>query len=292
MILPLWLTLALQAYAGQHPLDIHAGSCQSAPLNFLSNSCGILESNLPAKLSSDFQGQFIDYNESPNPYQESEPIQTAPPSQPWTKDAICMPEKNPSESYCVFSNASFASGRGISFFTAPDIAEHIARLPAFKKPELYQNANIFDDPPWEVKVIPGKGNGLFATRVLQRGDLVVAGTPVGVFQSTALASDYALGYEYLHTAFMQLPESTRHLFMSTMAHYEGDPIMERINTNAFSGEFQGSAHFLLYPETAVSISTTHISKISRPELTGITANESRLSAKVIALPCSYISVTN
>jgi len=35
-----------------------------------------------------------------------------------------------------------------------------------------------------------------------------------------------------------------------MAFAPGDPIMERINTNAFSGEFEGENHFLMYPETA------------------------------------------
>jgi hypothetical protein len=37
-----------------------------------------------------------------------------------------------------------------------------------------------------------------------------------------------------------------------MAGSQGDPIMERINTNAFAGEFEGAPHFLMYPETAVS----------------------------------------
>ena len=35
---------------------------------------------------------------------------------------------------------------------------------------------------------------------------------------------------------------------------EGDLVMERVNTNAFAGEFEGMPHFLLYPETAVSFS--------------------------------------
>jgi len=37
-----------------------------------------------------------------------------------------------------------------------------------------------------------------------------------------------------------------------MASYAaGDEIMERINTNAFAGEFEGEPHFMLYPETAL-----------------------------------------
>lgn len=171
---------------------------------------------------------------------------------PWTLSPKCMPRQNSSSEYCVYTNNEFASGRGISFFTSPSIARRIATLPAFTEKNIHSKANLFDDPPWEIKVIPGRGKGLFATRTLYRGDEIVTSTPVGAFQSDALMADFALDYIYLHTAFIHLPESTQELFMSTMAGSKGDPIMERINTNAFSGEFEGVPHFLMYPETAVS----------------------------------------
>jgi hypothetical protein len=83
----------------------------------------------------------------------------------------------------------------------------------------------------------------------------VATTPVGVYLSDALARNFVLGYIYLHTAFIHLPKPTQQLFLSTMAAWEGDPIMGRANTNAFSGDFEGAPHFLMYPETAVSYNT-------------------------------------
>jgi hypothetical protein len=172
---------------------------------------------------------------------------------PWTSNPKCMPSQNATAEYCVYTNDKFASGRGISFFTAPSIAEKISTLAAFTKKNLYAKVNQFDDPPWEVRVIPGRGKGLFATHTLSRGDEIVSSTPVGAFQSDALMADFEMDYIYLHTAFIHLPKSTQDLFMSTMAGSEGDPIMERINTNAFSGEFEGVPHFLMYPETAVSI---------------------------------------
>ncbi|KAH6682569.1 putative N-lysine methyltransferase SMYD2 [Halenospora varia] len=48
-----------------------------------------------------------------------------------------------------------------------------------------------------------------------------------------------------------LPDESRKIFMKTATHNPGDPIMERINTNAFAGEFEGEQHFFLYPETAL-----------------------------------------
>lgn len=99
----------------------------------------------------------------------------------------------------------------------------------------------------------GRGNGIFATRELHRGDLVLADLPVGVYHSDTFRLDYERDYEFLHVAFDQLPESTRETFMEMAAHYDGDDIMERINTNGFHGMFEGAPHFLLYPETAVCI---------------------------------------
>lgn len=199
-------------------------------------------------------------------------VEKAPSPSPWTTSPKCIPKENSTSTYCVYTNDKFANGRGISFFTSPSIAERIAALPAFSEKDLHSKVNQFDDPPWEIKVIPGRGKGLFATRTLHRGDELVSTTPVGGFQSDALMADFPLDYIYLHTAFIHLPESTQQLFLSTMAGSKGDPIMERINTNAFSGEFEGVPHFLLYPETAVSSSGK--AELDGLELTIFIANES------------------
>jgi len=120
-----------------------------------------------------------------------------------------------------------------------------------QKKNVHKNANKFDGVPWEVRTIPGRGKGLFATETLHRGDKILADTPMGVYLSDALEQDYKLDYIYLHTAFLQLPEASQDIFLNAMTR-EGDPIMERVNINAFAGEFEGAQHFLLYPETAVS----------------------------------------
>jgi hypothetical protein len=111
--------------------------------------------------------------------------------------------------------------------------------------------NVFDNPPWEIREISGRGNGLFATRTLHRGDLILVDTPVGVYHSDAFPSDYTLSCVYLRMAFEQLPKPTQDLILNMATHNQGDPIVERINTNAFAGDFEGAPHFLFYPETAV-----------------------------------------
>ena len=233
------LSIVGLAQAGQYPLAVEVRP----------DSCTRSENDALIKLSRGLRGT----RDAPETCGIKNAGKASSPA-PWTSAPKCMPEQNSTSTYCVYTNDKFANGRGISFLTSPSIAERIAVLPAFTQKNPYNKVNKFDDPPWEIKFIPGRGKGLFAIRTLHRGDEIVSSTPVGVFQSDALISDYALDYIYLHTAFIHLPEATQQLFMSTstMAGSRGDPILERINTNAFSGEFEDSPHFLLYPETAVS----------------------------------------
>ncbi|TVY31706.1 SET domain-containing protein [Lachnellula subtilissima] len=175
-----------------------------------------------------------------------------PKPTPWSREPQCLTEKRTNESYCVYTNERFANGRGISFFTTPSIAEKVIHLPAFTDPKLHNHVNKFDDdPPWEMRNVPGRGNGLFATRTLHRGDLILANTPMGVYQSDAFFPDYELGYKNLRKTFDQLPKSSQEIFLRMATHSPGDAVMERINTNAFAGDFEGAPHFLLYPETAL-----------------------------------------
>lgn len=204
---------------------------------------------------------FVSTESSPKGNQQHV-IQEQPPQQekeqskskyhPWTEEPQCITDKESKEEFCVYTNNNFASGRGISFFTSTKIAARVISLPAFTQPELHKHVNNFTNPPWEVRNVAERGNGLFATRTLYRGDEIVSDTPVGVYQSDAFFPDWPMGYKYLHKAFQQLPKKTREIFVKMAAHNPGDPIMERVNTNAFAGEFEGAPHFLLYPETAVS----------------------------------------
>lgn len=174
---------------------------------------------------------------------------------PWTHKPKCTPRDQANETYCIYTDSEFANGRGISFFTSPSIAKRVLELPAFTEPGIHDDVNTSTETegsPWEVRNIPGRGNGLFATRTLYRGDRILASTPVGVFQSDAFLSDYQVGYKHLDFAFQQLAKPTREKIMRMATHKQGHRIMERINTNAFAGDFEDSPHFLLYPETGVS----------------------------------------
>jgi len=151
----------------------------------------------------------------------------------------------------VYTSTGFANGRGISIITDDDIATKIEDLPSFVQTSAFNSTNNFSNAPWEVKSVLGRGKGLFATRKITRGEVILSNFPVAVLHMEAFPLDHALNYEHLHLAYNQLPSATKALFMDLTAHNSGDPIMERINTNAFAGEFGGSPHFMMYPEAAV-----------------------------------------
>ena len=236
--------------AGQHPLEIRLDQdvCTVAEKdNLLALSQHLKEQQCGFETCGYWEyGNKTVHSASP-PTPSPSPVSTGP----WTHKRQCIWKGQAPESYCVYTNTDFANGRGISFFTTPTIAKRVLELPAFTQPGVHDKDKIVDNPPWEIKSVPGRGNGLFATRTLHRGDLIFIDTPLGVYNSDAFPSDYGLGYKYLHKTFDQLSEPSQKLFLETAMHHEGDAIMERINTNAFHGEFEGTPHFLLYPYTAV-----------------------------------------
>lgn len=237
------LTLLVCAEAIQSILAVQPGS----------GLCNIYEKN--ALLNTAHIDGFLDSascHKSPSPKTSAKPKpKPRKIHNKWTTKPSCVTDEE-NQDFCVYTNSHFANGRGISFFTTPSIASKILELPAFTNPEIHDSANAFSDPPWEIRNIPGRGNGLFATKKLERGDLILANTPLGVYNADAFPADYGLGYQYLRKTFDQLPKKSQELFLRMTVHSPGDIVMERINTNAFAGEFEGSAHFLLYPETAVS----------------------------------------
>jgi hypothetical protein len=82
-----------------------------------------------------------------------------------------------------------------------------------KREKVFRRLESAADSAWEIRHIPGRGNGLFATRTLRRGDEIIADTPVGVYQSDAFFPDYPLGYKYLWKSFDQLPNATKEIFL-------------------------------------------------------------------------------
>lgn len=159
----------------------------------------------------------------------------------WTRATSCTDSNNGTDTYCVFTSASFGFGRGISVLTSPDRAEYIAKLPVFaNSSQVFKNGNSWPDlenAPYKHVHVPGKDLGVVATRLIYPGDLLMS-------EPAAVLVDYgafdALDYsdvERLQTeAVHHLPRRLRERSLNMSSHGGTDNVdlVEKImQTNAF-----------------------------------------------------------
>jgi hypothetical protein len=163
---------------------------------------------------------------------------------PWTHKPICyISPTDAVPKLCIYTNASFSDGRGISIFTTPSLAKEFSQLPAFTDPSALSQANANHKQPSYVKVIPKKGKGMLASRNLKRGELITAVTPLLVVyrEDTLSTKDREF---YLRKGVEQLNTKSRELYEG-MARIYGD---ERVKTqdvlkaNTFGLEVGGMEH--------------------------------------------------
>lgn len=170
---------------------------------------------------------------------------------PWTHEPVCTQflESVGSE-LCIYTNASFSNGRGISIFTTPSIAEQFSKLLPFEDAAVLDGVNN-PGGPWYTKELPGKGTGLIAGRELARGDLVTAYTPVLLVNKDRILStrDREL---LLRIAVDQLPSASRDAYLKLSTIF-GNPafiVQDVLKANNFEMQLGGEMHLALFPETS------------------------------------------
>ncbi|KAJ7730529.1 hypothetical protein B0H16DRAFT_1329854 [Mycena metata] len=99
----------------------------------------------------------------------------------WTYTSPCFTSPDlEDDEICVFTDLNFAQGRGISVVTSPKRANVITSKRAFRDPEFTRGVNqdlVRTIPAvYEIKELPGKGLGVLATRLIRRGELIMANT--------------------------------------------------------------------------------------------------------------------
>ncbi|KAL1836592.1 hypothetical protein VTJ49DRAFT_4896 [Mycothermus thermophilus] len=194
----------------------------------------------------------------------------------WTHTEPCLWGRNSDQPICVFTDISFAGGRGISFVTTPERARYLASIPAFTDPTNARGLN----PPlsgtpeaamtrtklYVMREVPGKGMGLVATTFIPRGSLIMANTPSIMTDYRAFNDLTKAQYTTLQAAAAShLPLPHRSLILNLSAH---DPaaastlpqaqLIERIMaTNSFdidplsdADPDQHYSFFTLFPDIA------------------------------------------
>lgn len=182
---------------------------------------------------------------------ESRKAATQDPDFPWTFWPECFSNEKTEEPYCVFSDQSFASGRGISILTTQTFAYAMREKPAFTNPNVLTDVNKFDNPPFVQHEFPGKGRGLVANKTLHRGEKIFSSTPILITDSDAFQLDESERLALLYRGVDTLPLATQALFWALMGHFDIDPVDDRIGTNNFDSVIDGIAQQVLFPEIAM-----------------------------------------
>lgn len=170
---------------------------------------------------------------------------------PWSYQPVCTQvlESIGSE-LCVYTNSTFSNGRGISIFTLPKIAEHFAKLLPFQDPTALDGINSRGGS-WYTEELPGKGTGLIADRILERGDLITAYTPVLlVYMDKVLSTrDREI---FLRIAIDQLPSASREAYLSLSTIYGNPTVIAQdvLKANNFEIQVRREMHLAVFPETS------------------------------------------
>ncbi|KAL2146809.1 hypothetical protein VTI28DRAFT_2290 [Corynascus sepedonium] len=180
------------------------------------------------------------------------------PWAPWTSRPYCADNT----SYCAFTNSDFQGpNRGVSIIdvepssikNASLAVTSIAKLlssPVSAPPPASADES---SPPYEMRDIPGKGNGLIATRKIPRGQVFMVDYAALVVDSQLPGRvRKAQGVELLKEAIERLSGAEEVLSLARSSQEpESVSVYEDVmKTNAFTVEITGKAYMALFPRIA------------------------------------------
>ncbi|KAJ9501435.1 hypothetical protein H2202_003229 [Exophiala xenobiotica] len=187
---------------------------------------------------------------------QEDTISVSPESfHPWSFKPVCTEHFEALNGpLCVYTNATFSNGRGISIFTTLKISKDFAASLPFHDPSALSDHDINPsegERPWYVQDIPGKGKGVVAKRDLHRGDRITAFTPyLLVHMESELSIDER--EKFLAIAVDQLPAASQeHYFsLATIWDEAGYEVQDVVKANGFEMQVGGQMHVAVFPETS------------------------------------------
>lgn len=161
----------------------------------------------------------------------------------WTSNPFCISD------FCVFADATFAAGRGVSLIATRKLAESVAKSKGYSSSNRTSPLNGSFPPKYEIRALPGRGLGLVASHTMVRGETIMVEPPVILAQHNLedLLEEEEIGL--LHrVALERLPYQARIATMRLHGYGGKDAAYDRFSANAFKVyDFAG-----LFPSVAVS----------------------------------------
>ncbi|KAK8056144.1 SET domain-containing protein 5 [Apiospora rasikravindrae] len=225
LLLPACLLLpcaqARQAPDGSH---YNGDTCPWGPFHLpFSMSCLVSDPQNPAALQS-----RLNYD------------QIAPPENGWVGPHFCLGR------FCVWSNDGYGDG-GASVVTTLSNRHRVAQMPD-RSP-----GGVHDISHFQAVAIPGKGIGLVATRLIRRGEEIMAARPA-VVAHESLVDELELDSQnaLLDQAARVLPGEKRKRFLAQAGELGGHRIADIMFTNSFQVSLgsEGEPHFGNFPEVS------------------------------------------
>lgn len=172
---------------------------------------------------------------------------------PWSYPPTCTHIlESIGDKLCVYTDTSFAHGRGISIFTTPSLAVQYASLPAFRNPSRLdaENVNVLSGA-WNATPISGKGIGMLASKQLHFKDRITAYTPaiLAYLEDELGTLEREMWWKF---AIEQLPSKTKEDFLD-LTYVFGDErvrVQDIVKANTFQVEVDGVNHLAVFPETS------------------------------------------
>ena len=171
----------------------------------------------------------------------------------WSHAPVCTDGRE----YCVYTSSSYNHHHGVSFIASPSAEGEILQL--LQKSSLFaekarEHLTPGSDLPYEVKEQPGKGRGVFARRLVRKGEEFLVGFPAMVIdQDLERGSGPSVSYtermKLYRRAYEQLPERNR--VLSLAASSGGEVYEDIIKTNGFGAGIGERRYSGVFPEIAM-----------------------------------------
>lgn len=176
----------------------------------------------------------------------------------WTHEPFCLESLKAKNTFCVYTNAKFARGRGISVISTPEQILDVGNTPIFKDGKHMQSPiGAPGAKKYSRNAVPGeKQYVITANAAFKRGENIHNFTPILAIQHDAndllLENDLTL---LLRVGVYRLPIKSQTLFLNQYHSGIGDDFIERMDKNSFTSYIGDTNKYFLQalPENAVGL---------------------------------------
>lgn len=208
----LHVLIALGALAASH---IHGSSkCANPPPHFAA------QWQMPLQLQ-----------QCPHTHVDAKTPEVTPPFEHpvWSHKPVCVSGKEKKD-YCTHSTAGIRGGHGLSLIATPRAADRISAALLSQMNKLSHSRDGL-----EVRVVPGKGKGLFTTKSIKKGEIILL-DPARVIASSFFPRQVSRsqGRRLFSSAIEHLPREDREAVAALDQSLGGTQIEDIVKTNSFA----------------------------------------------------------